>query len=166
MFYPFRREWLPTPISCTGNCMDRGSWQAALHGFAKNQIRLTVLYFDFCGVWRYAVLCLVGQSSPTLCDPIDCSWTGSSVDGDSPGKNTEVGCHALLQGIFPTQGTNPSLPHCRWIFYHLRHQGSPWILEWVAYLFSRGSSWPRNQTWISWIAGRFFTSLETFIKTH
>ena len=34
---------------------------------------------------------------------------------DSPGKNTRVGCHALLQGIFPTQGSNPGLPHCRWI---------------------------------------------------
>ena len=44
-----------------------------------------------------------------------CSPVGSSVHGDSPGKNTGVGCHALLQGIFPTQGLNPGLPHCRWI---------------------------------------------------
>ena len=42
---------------------------------------------------------------------------------DSPGKNTGVGCHALLQGIFPTQGSNPALLHCRWILYHLSHQG-------------------------------------------
>ena len=42
----------------------------------------------------------------TLCDPMDCSPTGSSVRGDSPGKNTGVGCHAVLQGIFPTQGLN------------------------------------------------------------
>ena len=42
-----------------------------------------------------------------------CSQPGSSVHGDSPGKNTGVGCHALLQGIFPTQGSNPGLPHCR-----------------------------------------------------
>ena len=61
------------------------------------------------------VLCLVAQSCPTLCDPMDCSLTGSSVHGDSPGKNTGVGHYALLQGIFPTQGSNPSLPHCRWI---------------------------------------------------
>ena len=40
-------------------------------------------------------------------------------------KNTGVSCHALLQGIFPTQGLNPGLPHCRWILYHLSHQGSP-----------------------------------------
>ena len=82
----------------------------------------------------------------TLCDPMDCSPPGSSVHGDSPDKNTGVGCYALLQGIFPTQGSNPGLPHCRQILYHLSHQGSPRILELVAYLFSREASWPRNQS--------------------
>ena len=53
------------------------------------------------------MLCLVTQSCPTLCDPMDCSPPGSFVYGDSPGKNTGVGCHALLQGIFPSQGWNP-----------------------------------------------------------
>ena len=56
-------------------------------------------------------VCLVTQSCPTLCDPIDYSPLGSSVHGDSPGKNTGVGCHSLLRGIFPTQGLNPGLPH-------------------------------------------------------
>ena len=56
---------------------------------------------------------------------MDCRPTGSSVHGDSPGKNTGVGCHALLQGIFPTQGLFPGLQHCRQILYHLIHQGSP-----------------------------------------
>ena len=65
---------------------------------------------------------------------------GFSVQGDSPGKNTGLGCHALFQGIFPTQGLNPGLPHGRWILYQLSHQGSPRILEWVACPFSRGSS--------------------------
>ena len=60
-----------------------------------------------------AVLCLVTQSCLTLCDPIDCSPPGSSVPGDSPGKNTGVGCHALLQGIFSTQGSNSGSPHCK-----------------------------------------------------
>ena len=50
---------------------------------------------------------------------------------------------------FPTQGSNPGLPHCRWILYHLSHWGSPRILGWVAYPFSRGTSWPRNPTRIS-----------------
>jgi len=48
---------------------------------------------------------------------------GSSVHGDSPGKNTGVGCHFLLQGIFPTQVSNSGLPHCRQILYRLTHQG-------------------------------------------
>ena len=67
----------------------------------------------------------VAQSCPTLRDPMDCSLPGSSVHGDSPGKNSGVGCHALLQGIFPTQGSNRGLPHCRRILYCLSHQGSP-----------------------------------------
>ena len=70
------------------------------------------------------------QLCQTLCDPMDCSLPGSSVHGDSPSKNTGVGCHALLQGIFPTQGLDPGLPHCRWILYHLSHQGSP-LFMWV-----------------------------------
>ena len=52
---------------------------------------------------------LVAQSCLTLCNPVDCSPPGSSVHGDSPGKNTGVGCHFLLQGIFPTQGWNSCL---------------------------------------------------------
>ena len=104
-----------------------------------------------------AVLCLVPQSRLSLCDPMDCSPPGSSVHGDSPGKNTGVGSHALLQGIFPTQGLNPGLLHCWQVHYYLSHQGSPWILEWVACSFSRGSSWLGNWTRISCIAGRFFT---------
>ena len=54
---------------------------------------------------------------------------GSSIQENSPGKNIGVGCHALLQGIFPTQGLNPGLPHCRQILYHLSHQGSPFTLQ-------------------------------------
>ena len=92
------------------------------------------------------VLCLVTQLCPTLPSPMDYSLPGSSVHGDSPGKNTGVGCLALLQGIIPTQGSNPGLPHCRQILYHLSHQGSPSILEWVAYPFSRGSSQDKNRT--------------------
>ena len=60
-----------------------------------------------------------------------CPW-------DSPDKNTGVGCHALLQGIFPTQGLIPGLRHFRWNLNCLSHQGSRRILEWVACPFSRG----------------------------
>ena len=93
----------------------------------------------------------VAQSYPTLCDPMDCPW-------NSPGQNTGVGSFSLFQGIFPTQGSNPGLPHCRQILYQLSHQGSPRILEWVAYPFSRGSSRPRSRTGVSHIAGGFLTN--------
>ena len=72
---------------------------------------------------KYFVSIVMGvlsrSAGPTLCDPMDCSPPGSFVLGDSPGKNTGVGCHVLLQGIFPTQELNPGLPHCRWILYLL-----------------------------------------------
>ena len=64
----------------------------------------------------------------------------------------------LSQGIFPTQGSNPGLPHCRQILYQLSHKGSPRILEWIAYPFSSRFSRPRNQTRVSCIAGGFFTN--------
>ena len=54
----------------------------------------------------------------------------------SPGQNTAVGSLSL-RGIFPAQGSNPGLLHCRQILYQLSHQGSPKTLEWVAYPFSR-----------------------------
>ena len=67
------------------------------------------------------MLCLVTQFCPTLCNPMNCNPPDSFVHGDSPGKNTGVGCHALHQGIFPTQGSNRGLLHCRWILYQLRY---------------------------------------------
>ena len=108
--------------------------------------------------WSCAVLCLVAQSCPTVGNSMDCSLPCSSVHGDSPGKNNGVGFQALLQGIFPTQRSNPSLLNFRRILYHLSHQGSPRILGWVAHHFSRVSSWPRNWTRVSCIAGGFFTN--------
>ena len=83
--------------------------------------------------WEKCYVCvrLVAQSCPTLCHPMDCSLPDSSVHGDSPGKNTGVGCHALLQGIFPTQGSNPGLPRCRQILYSLSHQESPNIVQYL-----------------------------------
>ena len=89
----------------------------------------------------------VTESCPTLCDPMDYI-----------GQNTGVSSLSLLQGIFPNQGSNPDLLHCRQILYQLSHRGSPIILERVAYPFSRGSSQSRNLTGISCIAGGFFTN--------
>ena len=63
------------------------------------------------------------QSCLILCDPMDCSLPVSSVHGIFPGNNTGVGNHFLLQGIFPTQGSNPVLPHYRQTPYCLsRHR--------------------------------------------
>ena len=62
---------------------------------------------------------LIAQSCPTLCDPMDCSSPGSSFHGIL--KNSGVGSHSLVHEIFPTQGLNPDLLHCRWIFYLLSH---------------------------------------------
>ena len=111
--------------------------------------------------WTGFVLCLVAQLCLTLCNPMNCSLPGSGIYKDTPGKNTGVGCHALFQRIFPTQGSNPSLPHCRQILYHLNHQGSPRTLEWVGYPFFRWSSWSRNWTEVSCIGGGFSTSWAT-----
>ena len=68
-----------------------------------------------------AVLCLVVQSCLTFCDPMDCSPPGSSVHGDSPGKKLEWVAYPSSRG-----SSQPTLPHCRWILYHLSHQGSPY----------------------------------------
>ena len=86
-----------------------------------------------------------------------------------PGQNTGVGSLSLLQGIFPTQGSNPGLLHCRWILYQLSHKGSPRIPEWLGHPFSSRSSRPRNRTGVSCIAGGFFTNWairETLDKSH
>ena len=88
-----------------------------MHNFLFNKL----CFLDVC----VFVLCLVAQLCPTLCDPMDYSPAGCSAHGDSPGKNTAVGCHALLQGTFPIQVSNSHLLHCRWIPYALSHLRSP-----------------------------------------
>ena len=100
------------------------------------------------------------EGESEICSVVsDSLWPhGLHSPWNSQGQNTGVGSLSLLQGIFPTQGSNPDLPQCRWVLYHLSHKGSPIILEWVAYLFSSGSSQPRNWTRVSCIAGGFFTN--------
>ena len=96
-------------------------------------------------------------------EPMSPALQVDSLPTEIPGKPINIGlsCHALLQGIFPTQGSNPGLPHCRQILYHLSHQGSPRTLAWVAYPFSRRFSQPRNWTRVSCIAHGFFTTRAT-----
>ena len=73
------------------------------------------------------------QSCLTLRDPMDCSLPGSSVHVDSPGNNTEMGFHTLLQGIFPSQGSNLHLLcSCtgRWVHYHHATWEAPiWFIQ-------------------------------------
>ena len=131
-----------------------GRWSQEEVKNGNDEVGIDIRKVNVCGWW-------VAQSRQALWDPTDSSPPGSSVHGDSPGKNTGVGCHALLQGVFSTQRSNLGLPNCRQILYHLSHKGSPKKLEWVAYPFSRGTSRPRNQPGVSCIAGGFFTSWAT-----
>ena len=78
-----------------------------------------------CQMRTYVKLNKVTQLCPTLWDPMDCSPPGPSIHEYFPGKNTRVGCHSLLQGIFPTKGTNLGHLHCRQILYRLSQLGSP-----------------------------------------
>ena len=91
---------------------------------------LVILHFVckavYMSVWVCEWVCvLVAQSQLTLCGPVDCSPPELLCPWNSPGKNTGVGSHSLLQGIFLSQGSNPCLLHWRRILYHLRCQGSP-----------------------------------------
>ena len=97
--------------------MDRGAWQATVHGIEESD--MTEWFSLSFSVSKWSLLC------PILCNPMDSNQLSSSIHEDSLVKNTGVGCHALLQGIFPTQGLNLGLPHCRQILYKLSHKGSP-----------------------------------------
>ena len=91
----------------------------------KNKSKFCFIQVLFCFV---IFMCLVPQSCPTLLQPHRLWSTSSSVYEDFAGNYTGVGCHALLQGIFPIQGSSPGLQHCRWILYHLSHQGSSFFI--------------------------------------
>ena len=171
----------PLQCSCLENPMDRGAWQAAVHGIARvrhdlaTKERDPLSCYEVYGIfpdqgskpsllhWKADSLPLSHQGSPCLdyCNSLTLvfqflvSALSNSLDNltcmcvlspsvmsnslwphgpyparflhqwDSPGKNTGVGRHSLLQGIFLIQGSNPYLLHFRWILYHLNHQGSP-----------------------------------------
>ena len=93
--------------------------------FLDNRVIFSQFHFILLENLCCAVLCLVTQLCPTLCDSMDFSLPGSSGHWNSLGKSTRVGCHALLQGIFPTQESNWGLLHCKWIVYQLNYQISP-----------------------------------------
>ena len=155
LLYPFLFWWIFGLFPCLGFISS-----AAMSTVVNVSFWIVLFsgYMSRSGIRSCAVLSLVAQSCLILCDPMDCSPPGSSVHVDFPGKNTGVGCHAFLQGIFPIQGSDPGFPHSRQILYCLSHHGSPRILEWVAYPFSRGTFQAGNWTGVSCTAGGFFTS--------
>ena len=79
------------------------------------------------GKWTFSIHHVSEWKSLSCVQLFATSWTIQSMN--SPGQNTGVGSLSLLQGIFPTQGSNLGFPHCRWILYHLSHKGSP-ISSW------------------------------------
>ena len=93
--------------------------------YSNKLMHIIIAIYQICAIpfiGMYYMKVKVTQSCLTLCNPMDCPW-------NSPGQKSGVGNLSLLQGIFPTQGLNPHLPHCRWILYQLSHQGSPRTLE-------------------------------------
>ena len=127
-----------------------------LPGFAPEQLKGWSYHNwdreNWVGLWGYCESESCSVVSDSLWPP------GIYSPWNSPGQNTGMGSLSLLQGFFPSQGSNLGLPHCSQILYQLSHKGSLGILEWVAYLVSSGSSWPRNWTRVSCIAGRFFNN--------
>ena len=104
----------------------------AVSGGTKNFLsKKQLIKSQECNTWVEGALRTffeVSQSCSTLCDPMDCSLPGSSVHGIF--QSTGVGCHFLLQGIFPTQGSNLGLLHCRQMLYHLSHLREPYFDIW------------------------------------
>ena len=103
------------------------------------------LFLNVCTYWA---LEWVSESYSVMSDSL--RPHGLNSLWNSPGQDTGVGSFSLLQGIFPTQGSNPGLPHCRWSLYQLNHKGSPRTLEWVAYPFSRdlpNQGWAIREAW-------------------
>ena len=103
----------PLQCFCLGNPMDRGARCATVNGVAKSWTQLSTQ-----NTVQFSRLVVSNSLWPhgLFLAKLICPWY-------SPGKDTGVGCQSLLQGIFPTQGPNASLSHCRPILYHLSHQG-------------------------------------------
>ena len=134
------------------------------HWAVSNQIRISGQHWEPClAVWLVPISVYCPEHTPgeseshsVMSDSLQPHELYSPWN--SLGQNIGLGSLSIFQGIFPTQGLNPGLPHCRWILYQLSHRGIPRILEWVACPFSRRSSPHTNWTGISCIAGRFCTN--------
>ena len=104
----------PLQYSCLENPTDRGIWPAMVHTVQRVE-------HDWSNLkWKWSCSVMSDSLRPHGLQP-----TRFHHPWDFPGKNTGVGYHSLLQEIFPTQGLNPGVPHCRQMLYHLSHQASP-----------------------------------------
>ena len=120
----------------------RGEVLAGVHAAVRSRGRTP----SYPGDMR--VVCQVSSVVSDSCNHMDCSLQGSSTH-DFSGKNTGTGCH--LQGIFPTQGPNPGLPHCRWILYQLSHREAQeyWKIHWRRDRLPRSTSILVLPLWLS-----------------
>ena len=109
-------------------------------------------------IYIYAMLCC--SVYLTLCDPVSCSSPSASVHGESPGKNTRVGCYALLQGIFPTQGSNSGL-HITSRFFTVWAPRKPKNTGVGSLSLLQGKFLTQESNRVSWIVGRFSTTWAT-----
>ena len=124
-----QETWVSSLVQEDSLEKEMATHSSILAGRACDQRSLAGLQSVLC--CAQLISCFWHFSTPwTAAARLLCPW-------DSPGKNTGVGCHALLQGIFLTQSSNPGILHCRWILYHLYH---------LSYQQSPGYSlWGRNR---------------------
>ena len=99
-----------------------------------------MLPLEFLSLVIYICLTSESQSRSVVSNSLQTHGLYSAWN--SPGQDTRMGSGSFLQGIIPTQGSNPGLPHSRQILYQLSHQGSPRILEWVVMAFLH-MRWPK-----------------------
>ena len=143
----WKRPWCWERLRAGGAGDDRG-WD----GWMASPTQWTWVWVDSRSWWwtgRPGVLRFIGSQRVGHDWVTELNWIGLYSPQNSPGQNTGADSCSFLQWIFPIQGLNPGLLHCRWIVYQLSHKGNPRILEWVVYPFSSGSSQPRNQTGVS-----------------
>ena len=132
----WKRPWSWERLKARGEGDDRGweGWMASLtrHEFEQASVVAACSLWDrrvghYWATELTELICIYESESISLSVVSSSLWP-HTVHG-IPGQNTGVGNHSLLQGIFPTQSLNPGLPHCGQIFYHLKHQGSLYILR-------------------------------------
>ena len=146
-------------ISWEDTLMKKKIWAEAVNSFF---LQRPYILKKVDKISPFSSLCCAMVNCSVVSDsfqPHELYLQGSSCPWDSPGKNTGVGCHALLQGIFPSQGSNPGILHCRKILYHLSHQGSPYIYP------NHTERWTDRQTdcWMDGWTDRF-KMLFSFLK--